>query len=107
MQFAESSTDAEGYAIPQALNWAKDAWWERCMFETDCGVAFSLIFQGGKSFSPSSGWVKDCAELLVAHKDWSLSLVRREANNIADMLAKKAASEEWSWSNNVAVLVPL
>lgn len=45
----------------------------------------------------------ECADLLVKNLGWRKSLVRREANSLADALAKKALMESWKWDCPAAV----
>lgn len=41
--------------------------------------------------------------MLWKNDNWKLSVIRREANRIADGLASKAANFNWSWSSTSAV----
>lgn len=40
----------------------------------------------------------------INNGNWSLNLVRREANGLADNPSRKAIRDEWSWSSLLAVL---
>lgn len=88
-----SCVDAEGLAILFAMRWAGSYSSKECTFETDCAEAFSWIRScGGWTFSPR-GWVADCSKVLCHNGGWRLSLVRGEANMVADGLARKADKE--------------
>lgn len=99
-----SSVDAEGLSILFAMRWAKKYNLKQCSFETDCANAFSLIHCfGGDVLHNSMSWIAECANLLILESKWSLSLIRREANSVADKLAKKAVAEKWSWLSDDGV----
>lgn len=64
---------------------------------------FALI-QSYSGWSASSrSWVAECAKRLCRNGDWSLTLIRREANVAADALARKAAREDWNLSHLTAI----
>lgn len=98
-----SSIDAEGLAIQKAMHWAADHNILECQFETDSAEAYNLI-QGFNQWSLSyKEWVADCATMLIKYDKWNLSVIRREANRMADALAKKAAIDGWIWSSIQAI----
>lgn len=99
-----SSLDAEGQAVLQAMEMARDANWTQCIFETDCGDIFKVFFMEGRSrLLHKLQWFKFVAWNFVSNRDWRMSLVRREANPVADNLATKAVTTNWTWSSTDAV----
>lgn len=97
-----SVLDAEGISLSKAMRWAEESGWQFCIFEIDCSELFKLLQIGGVSSAVAKDWFKICSSCLLSNWNWRLSLVRREANQKADVLARKAASG-WSWSCNVSV----
>lgn len=63
---------------------------EKVIFETDCSkVAEILWFGYVPSYSTQPSWQGTCIEELSNHQDWQLKLIRREANDAADVMAKQ------------------
>ncbi|CAM8882279.1 unnamed protein product [Rhodiola kirilowii] len=106
---AESTEDIhsaeaiEVLAISRAMEWAGAIGWHKCIFETDCGEVYSIISQFKVGSASESALATICQWNLVREEDWSVALVRREANVLADYLANKARREKWSWNSGIAL----
>ncbi|KAL9685088.1 hypothetical protein QQ045_022535 [Rhodiola kirilowii] len=98
-----SIEEVEIRAIVEAMSWADSNGWKHCIFETDCAEAFALISQRKDGLSGVTSWALECSRWLLGKDGWSLSLVRRGANETADRLAIKAREENWSWSSCLAL----
>lgn len=93
----------EGLALLYAMRWANKLNIIECSFETDCIKVFNLI-QGHSGWSPyAEPWTAECATLLYRNETWVLSVIRKEANRVADALAKKADIQRCSWSSTDVV----
>ncbi|CAM9001934.1 unnamed protein product [Rhodiola kirilowii] len=102
-----SVLEAEGKALLQAMEVADVRKWEKVVFEMDSIQAISGILAGGLDDQSKLNWSARCSDLFNRHPEWELSHVWREANKGADVLAKKACYDKWSWSKSEALPVCL
>lgn len=70
------------------MNWAAKAGFDSCIFEIDSCVLYNLLLNGRGVVTSRYGWARRCANSLTDNSNWSLSLVCREANVLADYLAR-------------------
>ncbi|KAL9664182.1 hypothetical protein QQ045_019580 [Rhodiola kirilowii] len=75
-----------------------------CIFETDCTKAYALSTLRSHSPNFLPVLVREILNFMLAKNFWSLSLIRREANCIADNLARLAREKAWRWSLAEALL---
>ncbi|CAM8913937.1 unnamed protein product [Rhodiola kirilowii] len=102
-----SPFEAEGVAILKAMQWADEQNLPHCIFETDCAEAFSTISLRRLRLSQLPEWARDCITLLNSKEHWRLALCHREANRVADALARFVKERNWSWrSTNALPRVP-
>lgn len=98
-----SSLQAEGLSLSRAMHWASAAGWEDCKFEIDCSSVLKDVLCGSSLPQTGNGWAKECSRFLLGNRKWRVSLVRREANFNADVIARKAALESWTWSSTSSI----
>lgn len=91
-----TSFAAEGQALLQALSWAEVEEWKVCIFEIDNCEVFRNLMCGSGSLIRRFDFITTCAWKLLQHVKWKVTLIRREANSIADNLARKACLEDWN-----------
>lgn len=83
-----SCTEAELWAVLRGLQLVKDRGIQSLAIETDFMVAINLISGGCSSFHPCFNLVKDIRDLLDQLRNYSVEHTFREANQVADGLAK-------------------
>lgn len=70
----------------------------KVIFEIDSSIVAEAIWFGNlSSINHPASWISYCLEELSNHKDWSLNLIRREVNYLADIAAKQAKISGISW----------
>lgn len=93
-----SSLEAEGMAVKHGMSLAKTLNLDKAVFETDSSLVAESLFHGWPLQSTQfASWHRSCTEELSNHKNWSISLIRREANSLADIAAKHARDSGLSW----------
>ncbi|KAL9679970.1 hypothetical protein QQ045_017841 [Rhodiola kirilowii] len=100
---ATSVVHIEVLAILKAMEWAGANGWNKCIFETDCEEAYSIIAQLKVGSGSVATLARSCQWRLLGEDDWKVVLVRRQANALADALANKARRDSWSWNSVVAI----
>ncbi|GLT52115.1 hypothetical protein SLA2020_254740 [Shorea laevis] len=83
---------AELYAIKDGLNIAVNHHFPSVIVETDCQVAYLLLTGAPNVFHPYSTLIMDCKALLNMIPQVQVKNILREANMVADALAKKGVS---------------
>ncbi|CAM8948389.1 unnamed protein product [Rhodiola kirilowii] len=107
--FAKSVTGVDSVvyievlAILRAMEWAGAKGWHKCIFETDCVEAYSIISQLKVGAGSEADMARSCQRRLLEEDAWSVVLVHREANALADLIANKARRESWGWNSVVAL----
>lgn len=96
-----SSFEAEGLVIMHGFLLAKELGLKKALFETDCTKAAEAIWFGHPSLQVSdhSNWLYSSTEELSRNRTWQLLLIRREANSVADFMAKQARDSGSSWTH--------
>lgn len=91
--------DAEALGLKEAICWAVEKGFKRCIFETDAKVVVDAI-HGSHGRDPFHMIVKDCISLFKHFDDVLVVHVSRSANEVAHLLAKANRSmsdlvQEW------------
>lgn len=98
-----SSFEAEGLTLVTAMRWASQLNMQNCSFETDSVE----LFHQTPTFSDWSGddrrWISECPNFLMRNDNWTLLVIRREANRVADGVAKRSAMNDRVWSSVLAI----
>ncbi|KAL9662915.1 hypothetical protein QQ045_027750 [Rhodiola kirilowii] len=92
--YLSSSFEAELWGLHRGLELAEGKRLKRVVFEFDSADVFNVLLRKSCCAGRFAGWVTSCRHLLGRNSCWLLSLVPREANSWADMLARKAKEEE-------------
>ncbi|KAL9669643.1 hypothetical protein QQ045_007190 [Rhodiola kirilowii] len=100
---AKSSLEVEQAALARALKIAEEENLQKVTFETDNAQVMNGLMQGDGGDGQSSELLCWCKDRLGKNPEWNLSLIPREANVCADLLAKKALGGRWSWRNHLAI----
>lgn len=89
---------AELHAVRQSLIWCWDQGWRNVCCESDSLEAVSLVNTAALQHHLYAGIIFDIRSLLGW--DWTASVlhVLREANQVADFLAKAGSRSQQSWS---------
>ncbi|KAL9674173.1 hypothetical protein QQ045_030443 [Rhodiola kirilowii] len=99
----KSCVEAEQIALAKAMELAEREKLVRVTFETDCVQVFNSLMQGEMFEGQNGGILQWCKDRIEANISWNVSLISRDANECADLLAKKAKVESWSWDNLAAI----
>jgi hypothetical protein len=89
----------EALALRDAVTFAVSKDFHRVVFEVDCAELVRLWKEGRRDRSVISPILDEIRELVLSFEGFSISLVRRNANNVAHSCAKFAcnnvASQAW------------
>ncbi|KAL9669538.1 hypothetical protein QQ045_007085 [Rhodiola kirilowii] len=99
----ESSVEVELRSLQRSLELTESMGLKRVIFELDNAVVFNAIQNRSSSAMVVAGRLSRCRHLLGRNSCWFLSLIPREANAVADKLAKKAKGGVWRWTNLEAI----
>ncbi|KAL9666523.1 hypothetical protein QQ045_000857 [Rhodiola kirilowii] len=83
-----SSAVCEGIGLLESFKLAESLNAERVIFETDCADIVQWINICPDVLIANEHWFKASSQMLHHHLDWKVFLIRREANVVADQLAK-------------------
>lgn len=93
-----SCLELEGLALKQGMMIAEKLNLDKVIFETDNTRVAEFLWFGSASTNVShSSWRLFCIEKFASCPGWSVMLIRREANTIADIAAKYARDTRNSW----------
>ncbi|KAL9688187.1 hypothetical protein QQ045_032604 [Rhodiola kirilowii] len=94
---ANSIIECEGIALLEGMKLAQKMKQEKVILEVDNKeIAMATNFGLQVGFWRSD-WYTDCLRFLAENPNWQVMLVRREANMVADAVAKKSYMETWCW----------
>ncbi|KAL9664245.1 hypothetical protein QQ045_019644 [Rhodiola kirilowii] len=99
----QTIAEAEGRALNLGMGLAKELQLPRVIFESDCAEVVNSV---NKKLNPShwdQQWFINCCRYLKCEYNWKTHLIRREANGLADALARKCRSQGWSWTRLDAI----
>ncbi|CAM8982011.1 unnamed protein product [Rhodiola kirilowii] len=99
----KACVEVEQAALAKAMEMAEREKLIRVTFETDSAQVFNSLMQGENIGGQNGGVLQWCKDRLEANFSWNVNLISREANEGADLLAKKAKVESWSWDNPAAI----
>ncbi|KAL9688681.1 hypothetical protein QQ045_033104 [Rhodiola kirilowii] len=93
-----NSVECEGVGLLESFRMAEELKADRVIFESDCAdiVKWINIFPDDKIAHVE--WFKESKKFLLQHMEWKVLLIRREANVVADLLAKRVIDLNWCWT---------
>ncbi|KAL9670969.1 hypothetical protein QQ045_008532 [Rhodiola kirilowii] len=94
----KNSAVCEGLGLLESFNLADQINADKVIFETDCAEVVKWFNICPDDSMSREKWFKDSIHLLQGHSDWKIFLIRREANFVADQLAKMASIHNWFWT---------
>ncbi|CAM8902040.1 unnamed protein product [Rhodiola kirilowii] len=97
------ASEAEGIALLQGLRVADKLKLIKVCFVMDSVEVYKAISTGYGLEDWCDSWLEECLDILRRNADWSVSLVYRELNSVADLLAVKARRECWCWDNSDSI----
>ncbi|KAL9678800.1 hypothetical protein QQ045_016651 [Rhodiola kirilowii] len=100
---AKSSLEVEQAALARAMKIAEEENMLNVTFETDNAQVMNGLMQGDGDGGQNRELLYRCKDRLGENVEWNMSLIPREANECADLLAKKAIGGRWSWRNRLAI----
>ncbi|CAM8944513.1 unnamed protein product [Rhodiola kirilowii] len=95
--------EAEGVALKMAMEEAVKKRWSKVVFVTDNLEVYELLLKGRPPGKSVSSWFLACKSMMECNQEWRIEHVLRDANEVADFLARKALRENWGWSLVMAV----
>ncbi|KAL9685527.1 hypothetical protein QQ045_022978 [Rhodiola kirilowii] len=87
-----SSRLCEGIGLLESFKLADQLKADRVIFEMDCAEVVQWF-----NICPDD-WFKEGLVFVHRHIEWKIVLIRREANFVADRLAKHALDQNWCWT---------
>ncbi|KAL9671019.1 hypothetical protein QQ045_008582 [Rhodiola kirilowii] len=93
-----NSFDCEGVSVLEGLRLGKELHADCIIFEYDCAEVVSCLNQRHNIMGSKFSWFSKCLREFDDNPNWSLFLIRREANFTADQLAKRARRCSWYWN---------
>ncbi|CAM8943394.1 unnamed protein product [Rhodiola kirilowii] len=93
-----SSAICEGVGLLESLSLAESLRIDKAIFESDCADAVRWLNICPDSCIAQEEWFKKSVQILHRHADWKVVLIRREANVVADLLAKQVLDYNWCWT---------
>ncbi|KAL9689246.1 hypothetical protein QQ045_033681 [Rhodiola kirilowii] len=88
-------SEGEGLALLGGMRLASLMGFNRFCFETDSAEVYRAICLGWGATGWCNSWIVEATHLLDSHERWSIGLIGREQNVLADTLAFKARQEDW------------
>ncbi|KAL9674958.1 hypothetical protein QQ045_003157 [Rhodiola kirilowii] len=93
-----SSAACEGMGLLESFKMAEQINADKVIFETDCADVVKWFNICPDDSMAREEWFKDNIQFLQRHTEWKIFLIRREANFVADQLAKLASVHNWFWT---------
>ncbi|KAL9661276.1 hypothetical protein QQ045_026100 [Rhodiola kirilowii] len=93
-----SSNICEGLGLLEGLRLAESLKADRVIFELDCVDVVKWLNIRPDTHVAYEDWFKESLQILHRHMEWKIFLIRREANVIADHLAKRVINQNWCWT---------
>ncbi|CAM8918528.1 unnamed protein product [Rhodiola kirilowii] len=93
-----SSVACEGSGLLESFKLAEKLNADKVIFESDCADIVKWINICPDDKAAQEDWFKASLQMLHHHKEWKVFLIRREANVVADQLAKRVIDQNWCWT---------
>ncbi|CAM8926948.1 unnamed protein product [Rhodiola kirilowii] len=95
---SHNSSRCEGIGLLESLRMAESIKADKVIFESDSADVVKWINISPDFRVAQEEWFKSSLRLLHRHLGWKIVLIRREANVVADLLAKRVLDHNWSWT---------
>ncbi|KAL9663966.1 hypothetical protein QQ045_019361 [Rhodiola kirilowii] len=99
------ASEAEGQALLLGMEIADKLGVDQALFEVDSLEVYRAVTVGPTIEEWCGSWLHRAFNFLGAKVKWKISLVNRDANEVADCLARKARREGWRWESLNAIPV--
>ncbi|KAL9680031.1 hypothetical protein QQ045_017904 [Rhodiola kirilowii] len=96
--------DVEGIAMKRGMELAAERKLSRVIFVSDNAEVTHLLLSSSCS-AKGGAWLQGCVEMLESNALWRVEHALRGANQVADLLARKARDSSWFW--NISCAIPL
>ncbi|KAL9680101.1 hypothetical protein QQ045_017978 [Rhodiola kirilowii] len=93
-----NSAACEGIGLLESFKLADDLKVDRVIFESDCAEIVKCFNIRPDSRVAQEDWFKTGMQFLYRYLEWKFVLIRREANVVADLLAKRVMDYNWCWT---------
>ncbi|KAL9669017.1 hypothetical protein QQ045_006558 [Rhodiola kirilowii] len=97
------SSEVEGQALLLGLKLALSMEVKTISFETDSLDVFRAVALGAGIADWCEPWLEAAIDIFRLKPSWSLQIISREANSVANWLASKARSSSWCWERMDAI----
>ncbi|CAM8912119.1 unnamed protein product [Rhodiola kirilowii] len=88
----------EGIGLLESFILADKLKADKVIFESDCAEIVKCFNICPDSRFAQENWFKTGMQFLHRRLDWKIVLIRREANIVADLLAKRVMDDNWCWT---------
>ncbi|KAL9687542.1 hypothetical protein QQ045_031946 [Rhodiola kirilowii] len=99
----DNALDVEGAALKEAFQLAREMKLTNVIFESDCYYLVTSLNTKVIDSVWQKDWFTYCSSLLLHEKNWSIVLIRREANVAADSIARYFRCSGGQWTRLDAV----
>ncbi|KAL9689264.1 hypothetical protein QQ045_033699 [Rhodiola kirilowii] len=96
-------SEGEGLALLQGMKCAQQEMFQSVIVETDSSEVYKALCLGLGISEWCMSWLDEASWLLEKNFTWSVSLIGRGSNGMADCLARNARQESWCWVDCLAV----
>ncbi|KAL9665564.1 hypothetical protein QQ045_020985 [Rhodiola kirilowii] len=96
-------SEGEGLAVLTGMKLAQRVGYTSVVFQIDSADVFKALCFGIGGGEWCMSWMEEASRLLERNVGWSMALISRESNVMADFLARKARQECWSWLSLLAI----
>ncbi|KAL9670839.1 hypothetical protein QQ045_008398 [Rhodiola kirilowii] len=93
-----SSVFCESIGLLESFKLAVQLKANRVIFELDCTDVVKWFNICPNATVAQKDWFKEALAIFHRHMEWKIVLIRREANIVADRLAKLALDQNWCWT---------
>ncbi|KAL9663918.1 hypothetical protein QQ045_019312 [Rhodiola kirilowii] len=89
--------ECEGVGLHEGITMGEELHEENVIIELDCSnVVMEVNCRSRQDFN-NADWYMSSIQALERHPNWNIFLITREANGLADSLARRALVTHWSW----------
>ncbi|CAM8965988.1 unnamed protein product [Rhodiola kirilowii] len=97
-----NSIDVEGMALKRGMELVAEKKLNKVIFVSDNAEVIQMLLSN--SCPDRRGlWLQGCVDLLESNIHWKVEHSLREANRVADCLARKAKDCNWVWNSSCAI----
>ncbi|KAL9675981.1 hypothetical protein QQ045_004192 [Rhodiola kirilowii] len=98
----DNNSDTMGIGVVVSKQ-GKENGYSLVIFQVDSADVYKALCLGSGVAEWCMTWLAEATQLLNLHRGWSVTLVGRGSNRLADLVAHKARQEAWRWVDSGAI----